>query len=303
MSVLTKLRRYVTNEDYRFIIHDGLGFYRYLPDEDYLKRKFRVKLGYPLDLAAPKTFNEKLQWLKLYDRKPEYTMMVDKYAVKNYVAEKIGEEYIIPTLGVWDHFDDIDFAMLPNQFVLKCTHDSGGLVICRDKNKLNLTEAKTRIEKSLKRDYYLVNREWPYKDVKPHIIAETFMQDETQISGLRDYKFYCFHGEPKFLYISEGLENHSTASISFLNMDWTFAPFQRVDYKTLDQLPEKPKNYEKMVEIARMLSDGIPFLRVDLYEIAGKVYFSELTFTPCAGMTPFTPPQWDEELGKLLRLS
>jgi hypothetical protein len=243
-----------------------------------------------------------MQWLKLYNRKARYTVMADKYAVKDYVAERIGREYIIPTLGVWDRFEDIDFHELPEQFVLKCTHDSGGLVICRDKQTLDMEKARTVLTESLHRDYARIAREWPYKDIPRKIIGEKLMWDDSQRTGLRDYKFYCFDGEPKFLYVSLGMDNHATARMSFLNLDWTFAPFRRRDYLPFEQLPPKPVNYEKMLELARKLSEGEPFLRVDLYEIEGKIYFSELTFTPCGGMMQFDPDQWDQTLGQWIQL-
>lgn len=273
-----------------------------LPDEVHVKTRFALKMGKKLNLQDPQTFNEKLQWLKLYDRKPEYTTMVDKYEAKKYVADRIGEEYIIPTLGAWDSFDEIDFDSLPNQFVLKCTHDSGGLVICRDKMNFDKAAAKKKIDASLKRNYFLVHREWPYKNVKRRVIAEQYMEDPAEPS-LVDYKFYCFNGTPKFLYVSKGLEDHATASISFLTLDWQFAPYERMDYKPLSVLPPKPKNLEKMTEIARVLCQGMDFLRVDMYEINGKVYFSELTFSPCAGFMPFKEPEYDMEIGQMLTLT
>ena len=273
-----------------------------MSDEEYITRKFKATIGENPDLNNPKTFNEKLQWLKLYDRKPICTTMVDKYEAKRYVAGIIGEEYIIPTLGAWDNFDEIDFDSLPNQFVLKCTHDSGGLVICRDKKTLNLKKARKKIEKSLKRNFYYTSREWPYKNVKPRIIAEKYMEDTSNKDGLVDYKFYCFGGEAKFLYVSQGLENHATASISFLTTEWEFAPYERTDYKPLDKLPQKPVNFEKMKDICRVLAKDIPFLRVDLYEINGQIYFSELTFTPAAGFMKFKNPEHDKEIGDMLEL-
>ena len=273
-----------------------------LSDKAYLKLMYRARMGKKLNLKAPKTFNEKLQWLKLYDRKPIYTTMVDKYEAKKYVAGHIGEEYIIPTLGVWDSFDEIDFDSLPNQFVLKCTHNSGGLAICRNKENWDPVTKREMFERCLKKNYYFSGREWPYKNVKPQVIAETYMEDPEQPAGLRDYKFYCFNGEPRLLYVSEGLENHATAKISFLNADWTFAPFGRSDYRPFSQLPPKPANYERMLSLAKQLSQGIPFLRVDLYEINGKVYFSELTFSPCSGMMPFDPPEWDAICGEMITL-
>lgn len=288
---------------FRFL--NNRGFLNYLSDEMYLRIMYRQRMGKRLDLKNPKTFNEKLQWLKLYDRKPEYTTMVDKYEVKKYVADRIGEEYIIPTLGVWDRFEDIDFDSLPDQFVLKCTHDSGGLAICRDKKAFNEKAAKAKIDKSLKRNYYYSGREWAYKNVKPRIIAEQYMEENNgaeKAKDLVDYKFYCFNGEPRFLYVSQGLENHATARISFLTLDWRFAPYERSDYAPFEELPEKPKNYDDMLRICKMLSKDIPFLRVDLYEINGHVYFSELTFSPCSGFMPFKNPEHDLEIGEMIQL-
>ena len=275
---------------------------KYVPDKPYLKLYYFAKFKKILHLRNPKTFNEKLQWLKLYDHKNIYTTMVDKYEVKRYVGEKIGDEYIIPTLGVWNHVDEIDLNTLPDRFVLKCTHDSGGLVICRDKAKFDWGEAKKILERSLKHQYFYEAREWPYKNVKPRIIAESYMEDEEQQKGLTDYKFYCFGGEPRFLYVSKGLEDHATASISFLNLDWSFAPFQRGDYKRFATLPKKPENYETMLKFAAELSRGTSFLRVDLYEINQRIYFSELTFTPCGGMMRFDPEVWDSTIGDWIDL-
>lgn len=278
-----------------------IGLFNFLSDKAYLKLMFRVNTGSKLNLDSPKTFNEKIQWLKINDRKDIYTTMVDKYEVKNYVADLIGEEYIISTLGVWDKFEDIDFDSLPDQFVLKCTHDSGGLVICRDKSQLDFKKAKKKINKCLKKNYYKHGREWPYKNVKPRIIAEEYMQDKNNIS-LRDYKFYCFNGEAKYLYISEGLEDHSTAKISFLLPDWEFANFNRLDYKSFEKLPNKPLNFDEMLKLAGEISKGFKFIRVDLYNINDKIYFSELTFSPCSGYMPFSPREWDEKMGELIKL-
>lgn len=272
-----------------------------IPDKAYLKLMFRFRTGKKLNLKNPTTFNEKLQWLKLYDRCPEYTTMVDKCDAKKYVASAIGEQYIIPTLGVWEQFDDIDFDKLPKQFVLKCTHDSGGLIVCKDKDKLNKEEARKKIEQSLKCNFYWVAREWPYKNVKPRIIAEQYMED-SGVDGLTDYKFYCFNGEPRFLYVSQGLENHATARISFLTLDWQFAPYERSDYKPFETLPEKPRDFDKMVSLAKELSKGQCFLRVDLYQIGEQVYFSELTFSPSGGFMPFREEAHNIALGEMIEL-
>lgn len=272
-----------------------------LSDTLYLKAVYWMKTGKKLNLNHPVSFNEKLQWLKIYDRKDIYTTMVDKYEVKKYVAEILGDRYIVPTLGVWDKFDDIDFNGLPEKFVLKCTHDSGGLVVCRDKNKLDFDVVRKKLETSLENNYYIYGREWPYKNVKPRIIAEQFL-DDGHGSGLFDYKFYCFNGEPRYLYVSTGLENHETAQISFLTLDWTFAEFRRSDFKPFEQLPEKPSKFDEMIKVARELSSGTKFLRVDLYEVNGNVYFSELTFSPCSGMMPFSDEKYNIMLGNMIDL-
>jgi hypothetical protein len=268
-----------------------------LPDKQYIQVAYFRKFGRFPNLKNPQTFNEKLQWLKLYDRKPEYTTMVDKYEAKKYVASIIGEEYIIPTLGVWDKFEDIDFEELPNQFVLKCTHDSGGLVICRDKSKLDIEATRKKINGSLKHNYYWGGREWPYKNVKPRIIAEQYMEDN-QTHDLWDYKYFCFHGEPKMLYISKGLEHHPTAQISFYDIQGNEMPFHRSDYAPFHEVP-MPNNYDEMAIIASRIANKIssPFARIDLYSICGKTYFSEITFTPCGGMIPFEPIEWDRSIG------
>lgn len=283
------------------------GFFDKWSDERYLKFSYWLRMGKKLNLENPQTFNEKLQWLKLHDRKSVYTIMADKYAAKQYVAEMLGEEYIIPTLGYWKRFEDIDFDSLPDQFVLKCTHDSGGLVICRDKAHLDREKAYKKINKSLKTDYYMHGREWPYKDIMPRIIAEAYMENKNErnkekcaCSELIDYKFYCFHGKAEYLYVSQGMENHTTARMNFLTLDWSRAPFGRTDYKEFEELPEKPVCLEKMIQIAEKLSYGIPFLRVDLYLINDQIYFSEFTFTPCNGMMPFKPEEWDGKLGGLI---
>ena len=196
---------------------------------------------------------------------------------------------------------DIDFDKLPTQFVLKCTHDSGGLVVCKDKSNLNKKAAKKKIEKSMKTNYYKGGREWPYKNVKPRIIAEEYMEDISG-NGLTDYKFYCFNGVPKYLYVSNGMDNHETARLSFLTMNWEKAPFGRSDYLEFEVLPPKPTKFDEMVKIAKSLSGGHPFLRVDLYEINNKVYFSELTFSPCGGFMPFVPEEWDAKLGEMVNI-
>lgn len=290
----------VCNSDDRFLLLSSLSLFKDMNDEEYLKKLFKCHMKRELNLDNPQTFNEKLQWLKLYDRKPEYTTMVDKYAVKKYVADIIGEEYIIPTLGVWNHFDEIDFDKLPNQFVLKCTHDSGGIVICKDKNKLDLKSAKKKIEKCLKRNYYWSSREWPYKDVKPRIIAEPYMED-SKAYELIDYKFMCFNGEVKCSFTCSERFSEDGLKVTFFDKDWNVMPFER-HYPASKNPPKKPINYDKMIQFSEQLSKGILFVRVDFYEINGQLFFGELTFYPGGGFEEFTPEEWDYKLGDFLKL-
>ena len=298
---MNKFLRFLTDKAFRFNILNARGVYKNLSDEAFLKRKFKLVFGKELDLDSPQTYSEKLQWLKLYDRKPEYTQMVDKYEAKRYVAERIGEEYIIPTLGVWDSFDEIDFDSLPDQFVLKCTHDSGGLVVCTDKSKLDVAAAKTKIESCLKRNYYVHSRDWPYKDVKPRIIAESYMED-AETGELRDYKFFCFGGKARLLFIAtERQSADSETKFDFFDMEFNHLPF-RNGHPNAEKLPAKPEHFEKMWELAEKLSAGIPQLRVEFYEANGKVYFVELTFFHWSGMKPFEPEEWDLTLGKWIEL-
>ena len=274
---------------------------RILPDSLYIRLKYLWHMKKLPNLRNPKTYNEKLQWLKLHDRKPEYTRMVDKYEAKQYVAERIGEEYIVPTLGVWDHFDDIDFDSLPDQFVLKCTHDSGGVVICKNKAQLDLAAAREKLERSLKENYYWHDREWPYKNVKPRILAEQYMEDE-KTGELRDYKFFCFDGAVKALFVaSERQKKGEETKFDFFDADGQHLPFTN-GHPNADVMPQKPERFELMKTVASKLSVGIPQLRVDFYEVNGKVYFGELTFSHWGGMMPFDPPEWDEILGSWITL-
>jgi len=281
---------------------------RLLPDSIYLQIQYRRVMGKKLNLKRPTTFNDKMNWLKLHDRNPLYTKMVDKYEVKQYVANIIGTEYIVPTLGVWDRFDEVNFDSLPNQFVLKCTHDSGGLVVCRDKKELNNELARAKIESSLRKNFYWQLREWPYKNVKPRIIAEEYLEEHSDYGqylckGLTDYKFFCFNQEPTFLYVSRGLEDHTSAEISFYDLNGKEMSFHRSDFKQYHNAI-MPDNFDEMKSIAKQLARSIssPFVRIDLYSINDRIYFSEITFTPCGGMLPFEPISADVELGKLVIL-
>lgn len=276
-------------------------FGTWLPDAMYLRIMFRFKMGNRLNLKTPKTFNEKLQWLKLYNRKPEYTRMVDKCEAKRVAESIVGKDYIIPTLGVWDRFEDIDFSTLPERFVLKTTNGGGGggVVICLDKGNLDKVAAAERLNASLRSSIYRHLKEWPYKDVKPRILAERFMVDES--GELRDYKFYCFSGEPKvFLVASERFSGHRTY-FDYFDMNGNHLPFTQGGMNS-PVTPSLPSNFEEMKRVAGKLSQGLPHVRVDLYSVDGKVYFGEYTFFDSSGFEKFTPQEWDGIFGEWLTL-
>lgn len=288
-----------------YYIVDNTPLRRWLSDKAYLKIQYRCLCGKPLNLKNPQTFNEKLQWLKVYDHNPEYSKMVDKYEAKKYVASIIGEEYIIPTLGVWDSIDDIDWDSLPDQFVLKCTHDSGGLVVCRDKYKFDKTAAIKKLKASFSRDFYYSSREWPYKNVKPRVIAEKYMEDtplNPAVTDLTDYKFFCFDGDPKFCQVIR--DRHTKETIDFYDMDWNHQEFVGLNPVASNGLTPvaRPKHLDVMTEICKKLSKGIPFSRIDLYVINDKEYFGEVTFYPYGGMGVFTPNDWNTRIGDLINL-
>lgn len=267
-------------------------------DELYIKLRFFSGMRKFPDLKHPRTYNEKLQWLKLNDKHKEYTQLVDKYAVKEYLENRDWGGRIIPTLGVWDRFDDIDFAKLPDQFVLKTTHDSGGIVIVKDKDKMDMGKAREKLEKSLKRKYFLMSREYPYKDVKPRIIAEKFMVDESG-TELKDYKFFCFNGEVKFLFVAT--DRPFDTRFDFFDADFNHLPFKQGHPWAKKEI-KKPANFEEMKQAAAALSKGMPHVRVDLYNINGEIYFGELTFFHFSGVVPFEPAEWDEKIGEYLKL-
>jgi len=276
-----------------------------LSDECYTKLLWRAQKGYSLDLDNPKTFNEKLQWLKLFYHKPEYTTMVDKYLAKKYVADRIGEEHVIPLLGVWDRAEDIDFSKLPNQFVLKCNHTSGlGLIICKDKSKLDIDAARQELNRGLKDNYFKRNREWPYKNVKRVILAEEYKEDESGYE-LKDYKLYCFGGEPKFCQVDFGKSKGVDRTDFYRNIydiDWKFMDIQYSHPNDANTAIPKPQNWEKMKDFARILSENEPFARIDFYNIGEQVLFSEITFYPIGATGWFKPNDWDKTFGDLIKL-
>lgn len=323
---MNHIKRLLLDRSFRFSVLSKYGFYNWMPDAAYLKLAYRVKLGMELDIENPSNYNEKLQWLKLHDRNPVYIQMADKYEMREYVSQRIGPEHVVPLIGgPWNRFDEIDFDSLPNQFVLKCTHDSGGMIVCKDKSKLNIAETRKKIESCLRHNYFWIGREWPYKHVKPRIIAEQYITEEkaTDVSvnneeaitvqklqqkhGLLDYKFMCFDGQVKALFLDIGVigEGNAHASVYYRNIydtSFNLLPVKetRANYP-LSIIP--PKNFVEMIRIAERLSKGFPHLRVDLYNIDGHVYVGELTFFHGSGLTnEFIPSEWNQVFGDWIKL-
>ena len=297
--IMKKILEFTTDPASRFASLASRGFYNSLSDEEFIRRKFRYLLGYCPDLNNPSTFNEKMQWLKLNDRKPIYTTMADKHKVKEYVASIIGEEHIIPTLGVWDKFDDIDFNSLPEKFVLKCTHNSGSYVVVKDKKTLNKSNAKKILDSALRINYYFLGREWPYKNIKHRIIAESYLDDGS--GQVNDYKFFCFNGRVRCFKIDFNREtghqaNYYTPSGRLIKMGEVVCP---PDYSTQLIIP---KELKKMIEISEKLAQDSYFRRIDLYEVNGNILFGEVTFYPNSGFGRFTNIKWDYKLGEWIHL-
>ena len=267
-------------------------------DEKFIKKYYKIYRGEELDLEHPKTFSQKIQWLKLHNTDPLYSVMVDKYEVRKYVAERVGEKYLIPLLGVWDSFDEIDFSQLPNQFVLKTTHDSGSICICKDKATFDFKKAKKKLSKSLKHNYYWKGREYPYKNATRRIVAEKFMIDDVE-NDLKDYKIYCFSGQPKYVLVdSERYVNHTR---NIYDADWQYQPLM-VTFTNKEEMDKRPEKLEEMFEVASKLSKDIPFLRVDLYYVNNEIYFGELTFHPNGGLEEIKPVEWEYKLGAEIKL-
>ena len=272
---------------------------RQLSDEKFVRWEYFFQVGKFPNLVNPKTFNEKLQWLKLNNIHSEYTKLVDKYLVKQYVEQMIGIEYIIPTLGVWNEFSEIDFSKLPNRFVLKTTHDSGGVAIVKDKSTVDMKKVRRRIERSLRHNYYYDNREYPYKEVEPKIIAEKYMVDESGFE-LKDYKIFCFEGEPQIIQVDYGRFTHHKRNMYDTN--WNRLPFTLKFPTDWNREIPKPEGLDDMLDVARKLSKGFPHIRVDLYNINGKIYFGELTFFHGSGHEKFSPEEWNYRLGEWIQL-
>ena len=276
-----------------------------IPDKVYLKMIYRLRMGRKLNIENPGTLNEKLQWIKLYDRKPEYTQMVDKYEMKQYVAKKMdSDKYTIPSYGVWNSFDEIDFDKLPREFALKCTHNSGCYAVCRNKDTFARKDVEKKLKKGLKRNYYWGNREWPYKGVKPRIIAEKYEETIGNDDSF-EYKMTCFNGRTVFGTICRGPAHVklNQRTNDFYDRDFNFLPFEVFNRNSNNPIMEKPVFWDELVAISDRLSEGTKYLRVDCYVINGKPVVGELTFFTWGGFINFYPEEWDYKLGQMLDIS
>lgn len=287
-SLFTKVRR--------------AGLTNWMSDESYLKIFYYLQMGLPLNLRHPQTFNEKLQWLKLYDYKPEYDKLVDKYDVKEYVKNMIGEEYVIPTYGLWRNVEDIEWEKLPEKFVLKTTHGSGGqdVCICKDKNTFNRKEAVKKLKNSMLKNTYWYGREQPYRNLEPKIMAEMLLEYDR--GNIPDYKLMCFNGKVRCSFVCTNRGSKEGVNITFFDAQWNRLPFER-NHPTDPNDIAKPATYELMVSLAEQLSKDFIFTRIDFYEYNGRLYFGEITFYPGSGYERFTPEEWDLTLGSWINLT
>lgn len=297
-----KIKTFLQNPQYFITSPASKGWLDWMPDSLYLKLLYRATMGTKCNLKHPVTYNEKLQWLKLHDRKPEYADMVDKYEVRKMIEKTVGSEYLIPCYGVYESFDAIDFHKLPEQFVLKCTHDSGSVIICKDKVKFDIADAKQSLDDAMKRNYYSTYREWPYKYVKPRIIAEKYMVDESG-DDLKDYKVMCFNGVAKVIEVHEnrfadGKEHTQT----FYDRNWNKLHIYQEGLMYVREERPAPLQLEKLLELSEKLAKDMYHARVDWYIINDKIYFGEITFFDGSGFEMFPNQEDDVYLGSLLEL-
>lgn len=299
---MNKLLRIVLDKDYRYysLFYYGLIRPEKLNDERIIKAMYKLKFGRELNLNNPRAFTEKIQWIKLYDHNPLYTVLADKIKAKEYVASKIGEQYVVPTYGVYDSFENIDFSVLPNKFVIKTNHDSGGVYVVKDKNNFDIEAAKKKITESLNRNYFYAAREWAYKNIVPKILIEEYL-DEVAEYRVPEYKFFCFNGEAKMVDVCSGIAHTKSRTNDYCDLDLQRLPFTSLLKNSTGEL-HKPENYEKMIEFAEILSEGFPEVRMDFYDINGKIYFGEFTFTSNAGLAKFEPDEWDYIIGEWVKL-
>lgn len=270
-------------------------------DSIFVRLLWKAKTGTALNLNHPKSFNEKLQWLKLYNKRPEYTIMVDKVKVKDYVASVIGKDFVIPTLGVWDDPEKINFNKLPDKFVIKCNHNSGtGMYICTDKKQMDVKKVKEGLKKGLKENYFIYNREYPYKDVPRRIIAEQFLEPDKELKDLMDYKLFCFDGEVKIIEVDYNRFIHHNRNL--YTPEWKRMEVEIEFPSEPGKEFQRPNGLEMAIEAAQKLSKGIPHVRVDFYIVNGHVYFGEMTFFHGSGMEKITPASFNEEMGSWIHV-
>lgn len=299
MLQINNLKKYIFNPAKLVVPLGSRGYLKWVSDKKYLEIAYRSKTGKKIDLNNPKTFNEKLQWLKLYNRRPEYTVYADKYAVRSYIANTIGEEYLIPLIAVYDSVDEINWEKLPKQFALKYSHGSGTNIICKDRSELDIRTSTKKLKKWMKMNWFWFGREWPYTNIKPKILCEKYIVDGSG-KDLKDYKFMCFNGVPKLIHvISERKGSHHF--LNYFNLDWKEVDLPREKKKNPSMLT-KPIYLEKMIEISKTLSQDIPFVRIDLYSTEYGIYFGEITFFPTSGYIGFAKEEDDALLGSWIRL-
>lgn len=300
-KIMSKIRTFIENPQYFITSPAAKGWLNWVPDSLYLKVLYRVIMGRKLNLRNPREYNEKLQWLKLNDRKPEYSTMVDKYEVRGYIEDLLGDKYLIPCLGIYDSVDDIDIDALPDRFVLKCTHDSGSVEICKDKSSFDIEGARHRLSQAMKRNYYATYREWPYKYVKPRIIAEGYLEGDG--GDLKDYKVMCFNGEAKIIEVHENrFVEGKVHTQTFYDREWNIVPLTQVETVTVDRPSERPRQLEEILRLSELIAKNMYHARIDWYIEGDKIYFGEITFFDGSGFESFSTPEMERMLGDMINL-
>lgn len=300
-KIMSKIRTFIENPQYFITSPAAKGWLNWVPDSLYLKVLYRVIMGRKLNLRNPREYNEKLQWLKLNDRKPEYSTMVDKYEVRGYIEDLLGDKYLIPCLGIYDSVDDIDIDALPDRFVLKCTHDSGSVEICKDKSSFDIEGARHRLSQAMKRNYYATYREWPYKYVKPRIIAEGYLEGDG--GDLKDYKVMCFNGEAKIIEVHENrFVEGKVHTQTFYDREWNIVPLTQVETVTVDRPSERPRQLEEILRLSELIAKNMYHARIDWYIEGDKIYFGEITFFDGSGFESFSTPEMERMLGDMIKL-
>ena len=298
---MSKIRTFIENPQYFITSPAAKGWLNWVPDSLYLKVLYRVIMGRKLNLRNPKEYNEKLQWLKLNDRKPEYSTMVDKSEVRGYIEDLLGDKYLIPCLGIYDSVDDIDIDALPDRFVLKCTHDSGSVEICKDKSSFDIEGARHRLSQAMKRNYYATYREWPYKYVKPRIIAEGYLEGDG--GDLKDYKVMCFNGEAKIIEVHENrFVEGKVHTQTFYDREWNIVPLTQVETVTVDRPGERPRQLDEILRLSELIAKDMYHARIDWYIEGDKIYFGEITFFDGSGFESFSTPEMERMLGDMINL-